>query len=143
MPSPGITAGPDDFDAALAQRHGEKLEIVAGQGSVSGYCKKTEGVNGTDAVPQILANTAMLTRLSAPVTEEERAAFNALPAPSRADILGRMLDTMRVLYRTRPDGVYFSVVSPKIGFDPRTFCLTEGPNGERHTFPDYESPWEP
>ena len=143
MSSPDIAAGPDDFDAALAQRHGERLEIVTGQSGVSGYCKKTEAVNGTDAVPQILANTAMLTRLSVPVTEEERAAFNALPAQSRADILGRLLDNMRVLYRTRPDGVYFSFASPKIGFDPRTFCLTEGPNGERHTFPDYESPWEP
>ncbi|GCE80346.1 hypothetical protein MSKU3_1821 [Komagataeibacter oboediens] len=37
MSSPGIAAGPDDFDAALAQRDGEKLEIVTGQSGVSGF----------------------------------------------------------------------------------------------------------
>ncbi|WP_048849968.1 hypothetical protein [Komagataeibacter europaeus] len=143
MSSPDIAAGPDDFDTALAQRHGERLEIVTGQSGVSGYCKKTEAVNGTDDMPQILASVATLTRLSVPVTEEERAAFSALPPHARADILARILEAMRVLYRTKSDGVYFVFAAPVRGFNPQTFCLTEGPDGARHKLPAYETPWQP
>lgn len=90
-----------------------------------------------------LNRAALLTRLSFPVTEAERAAFHALPQEARADILARMLEAMRVLYQTQPDGVYFVFAVPPYGFDPQTFCLTEGPDGERHKMPEYETPWRP
>ncbi|MBY4641493.1 hypothetical protein K6L44_16195 [Gluconacetobacter entanii] len=98
---------------------------------------------GSDDMPKIIASVATLTRLSAPVTEEERAAFSALPPHVRADILARTLEAMRVLYRTKSDGVYFVFATPVRGFNPQTFCLTEGPDGARHELPAYETPWQP
>ncbi|WP_143456095.1 hypothetical protein [Novacetimonas hansenii] len=91
----------------------------------------------------MLRNVAALTRWTAPITEEERTAFCALPKATRVDILARMLQAMRVLYHTHPGGIYFVFADRSAGAEPCTYCLTEGPNGARHELPDYETVWLP
>lgn len=89
-----------------------------------------------------LNRAALLTRLSFPVTEAERAAFNALPREARADILARMLEAMRTLHQTSPDGLYFVYASHEVT-GQHTYCLPEGRGGKRHELQPYETVWVP
>lgn len=140
----------DDWDKARDQRAEEMNCFRTIMSGVEAGLRTLETCPGNEQpaaqrgeMADTLNRAALLMRLSFPVTEAERAAFHALPQQARADILARMLEAMRVLYQTRPDGVYFVFAAPAFGFDPKTFCLTEGPDGERHKMPDYETPWQP